>query len=129
LFVDAVLNTIRTSGTELGSQQSVLVNLFNQGGRAAVMFRLAEDNLANPVNNRPFIDNEYNRAFVFTQYAGYLRRDSDMTGFLFWLNLVNGVPVRDPTMQRAMVCAFLTSAEYQQRFSPVVTRTNAECGN
>jgi hypothetical protein len=26
-----------------------------------------------------------------------------------------------------MVCAFITSAEYQQRFSLVVTRTNQVC--
>jgi hypothetical protein len=26
-----------------------------------------------------------------------------------------------------MVCAFITSAEYQQRFSAAVTRANSEC--
>ena len=32
------------------------------------------------------IDAEYNRPFVVTQYFGYLRRNPDMAGFLFWLN-------------------------------------------
>ncbi|MDX6692929.1 MAG: hypothetical protein QOF02_532, partial [Blastocatellia bacterium] len=28
---------------------------------------------------------------------------------------------------RAMVCAFITSGEYQQRFGSVITRSNADC--
>ena len=67
------------------------------------------------------------RAFVFVQYAGYLRRNADVAGFLFWLGRVNSAPVRDVQTQHAMVCAFVTAAEYQQRFSSVVTRANAEC--
>ena len=128
-FVDAILATISASGTNLSSQQSALVNIFNQGGRGAVLYRLADDSQTNPIDNRAFIDNEYNRAFVFTEYAGYLRRDSDIGGFLFWLGKVNEFPVRDPFIQQSMVCAFITSAEYQQRFSPVVTRFNADCGD
>jgi len=27
-----------------------------------------------------------NHAFVFTQYAGYLQRNPDLAGFLFWLD-------------------------------------------
>lgn len=127
-FVEAILQTIRTAGSELGPQQAALLNVFNQGGRGAVLYRLADDNPAtNPVNNQVFVTNEYNRAFVFTEYAGYLRRDSDINGFLFWLNIVNQRPVRDPIVQQSMVCAFITSAEYQQRFSPVVTRNDTRC--
>jgi hypothetical protein len=92
------------------------------------LFRLAEDNQAgNPINNRAFIDAEYNKAFVTTQYFGYLRRDADMPGLNFWLGVVNQFPLRSPTGQNGMVCAFITSAEYQQRFSAGVTRANAEC--
>ena len=92
------------------------------------MYRLADDNTqTNPINNRAFIDAEYNRAFVATQYFGYLRRNPDMAGFLFWLGQVNGAPLRDVAKQHAMVCSFTTSAEYQQRFSSVVSHTNAEC--
>lgn len=29
---------------------------------------------------------------------------------------------------RGMVCAFVTSTEYQKRFSQVVSRSNADCG-
>ncbi|HKZ02443.1 MAG TPA: Calx-beta domain-containing protein [Pyrinomonadaceae bacterium] len=129
-FVDAILARIALdSGVNLSSQRSALISLFNQGGRGAVLYRLADDNVqTNPVNNRAFIDAEYNRTFVYTQYAGYLRRDADTGGLLFWLGQVNGFPVRDAGIQSTMVCAFITSAEYQQRFSPVVTRSNSECG-
>ncbi len=128
-FVIAILQTIRNTGTDLDAQQNALINEFNQGGRGAVLYRLADDSATNPVNNQPFVTNEYNRAFVFTEYAGYLRRDSDIGGFLFWLGKVNEFPVRDPFIQQTMVCAFITSVEYQHRFSPVVTRSNADCAN
>ena len=127
-FIAAVLATIRAdSGVDLSSEQSALMTLFNSGGRAAVMYRLADGNTQNAINNRAFIDAEYNRSFVFTQYAGYLRRNADLAGFLFWLGQVNRAPVRDVQTQHAMVCAFITAAEYQQRFSSVVTRSSAEC--
>ena len=128
-FVDAVLATIKNDiGVDLAFQRQALINLFNSGGRGNVLYRLADDNLVtNPIDNGAFIDAEYNRAFVYTQYAGYLRRDSDTAGFLFWLGQVNSAPVRDSTKQRAMVCAFITASEYQQRFSSVVTHTNGEC--
>jgi hypothetical protein len=110
------------------SQRTALISLFNSGGRGAVIYRLADDNLqTNPINNRAFIDAEYNRAFVATQYFGYLRRDADIGGFLFWLGQVSSAPLRDVPKQHAMVCSFITSDEYQLRFSSVVTHTNAEC--
>jgi hypothetical protein len=92
------------------------------------MFRLAQDDVnSNPINNRAFIDEEYNRSFVVTQYFGYLRRGGDLGGLNFWLGQVASSPLRDTTKQHAMVCSFITSAEYQNRFSPVVTHSNAEC--
>jgi hypothetical protein len=128
-FVDAVLNAIKTdSGADLTSQRTALITLSSSGGRGAVLYRLADDNAqTNPINNRAFIDSEYNRAFVSTQYFGFLRRDADIGGLLFWLNQVNRFPVRDVGIQHAIVCSFITSKEYQSRFSSVVTHTNAEC--
>jgi hypothetical protein len=133
-FVDAILSNIRSdTGVDLTSQRTALINLYNQNGggitgRGAVLYRLADDNTqTNPISNRDFIDEEYNRGFVATQYFGYLRRDADIGGFLFWLSQVNSAPLRDTSKQHAMVCAFITAAEYQQRFSPIVTHANAEC--
>jgi hypothetical protein len=128
-FVDALLATILNDlGVDLRSPRSALITLFNAGGRGNVMYRLADDNTqTNPVNNRAFIDEEYNRAFVATQYFGYLRRDSDIGGFLFWLGQVNSAPLRDTSKQHAMVCSFITSLEYQQRFSSTAPHNNQEC--
>jgi Calx-beta domain/Carboxypeptidase regulatory-like domain len=129
-FVDAVLATItNNSGADLNAQRAALIDLFNSGGRGNVIYRLADDNVqTNPINNRAFIDAEYNRGFVFTEYSGYLRRDADIDGFLFWLGRVNSAPLRDLSRQHAMVCSFITSAEYQRRFSAVVTHSDGECG-
>lgn len=128
-FVDAVLGTIQTDlGVNLSSQRDALITLYNGGGRAAVMYRLADDNVqTNPINNRALIDAEYNRAFVTTQYFGYLRRNPDIPGIIFWLSQVNSAPLRDLGKQNAMVCSFITSGEYQFRFSPVAPHSNTEC--
>ncbi len=71
-----------------------------------------------------FKDREFNPSFVLMQYFGYLRRDKDQAGYDFWLNVVNNL---EQNNYRGMVCSFITSAEYQLRFAPLVTRTNAEC--
>jgi hypothetical protein len=135
-FIDSVLATVKSDlGVDLTGQKSALLNLFNQAGggnagRGMVMYRLANDDAQggnDGIDNRALIDSEYNRAFVATQYFGYLRRDSDIGGFLFWLDQVNGSALRDVARQHALVCSFVTSAEYQLRFSSVVTHTNAEC--
>jgi uncharacterized delta-60 repeat protein len=68
---------------------------------------------------------QYNPAFVLMQYFGYLRRNVDQNGYNFWLDIVNN---REPNNYRAMVCAFITSSEYQLRFGTAVTRSNADCG-
>jgi len=73
-----------------------------------------------------FINAEFNKGFVAAEYYGYLRRTPDVGGFNFWLNVLNnGVPGNS----RSMVCAFITSAEYQLRFGPTVTRSNDECAS
>jgi hypothetical protein len=67
---------------------------------------------------------EYNPSFVLMQYFGYLQRDPDRNGYDFWLEVLS---TREPNNYRGMVCSFVTSAEYQHRFSSVATRNNAEC--
>jgi uncharacterized repeat protein (TIGR01451 family) len=116
-FVDALLLTVQqNSGVDLSSQRASLINDFNTGGRALVVRQVAE--------NANFAQAEYNAAFVLMQYFGYLQRDPDDGGYQFWLGILNN---RAPNNFRAMVCAFLTSAEYQQRFGSAVTRFNTDC--
>jgi hypothetical protein len=127
-FIAALVQNIHAAdGVDLTNETATLTTLFNAGGRGAVLYRLADDNAQNPINNHGFIDAEYNRAFVITQYFGYLRRDADIGGLLFWLGQMNSAALHDVTKQHAMVCSFVTSSEYQQRFSAVVTHSNAEC--
>jgi tartrate-resistant acid phosphatase type 5 len=71
-----------------------------------------------------FKSREYNPSFVLMQYFGYLRRDPEQGGYLFWLNVLNN---SEPNNYRGMVCSFITSAEYQLRFGSTVTHTNQEC--
>jgi glucose/arabinose dehydrogenase len=127
-FVDALLATIRNDlGVEMVSERSALIALLNSGGRATVLYRLADDNASNPIDNHALLDAEYNRTFVLSEYFGFLRRNPDIPGFLFWLNQVNSGPLRDVAKQHAMNCAFITSQEYQQRFAAIFTRSNANC--
>jgi photosystem II stability/assembly factor-like uncharacterized protein len=147
-FVDAVLaNILSADGATFAvADRNALITHFNNGGRGLVMFHLANDywngcnrlpgspaapcvpsGFGAPVDNRAFIDAEYNRSFVYSQYSGYLRRDSDIDGFIFWLNQVSTAPPRNVSKQHAMVCAFITSTEYQLRFADKAPRTNAEC--
>jgi hypothetical protein len=71
-----------------------------------------------------FKTREYNPSFVLMQYFGYLQREPDQGGYNFWLNVVNDRAVNN---YRAMVCAFITSREYQERFGLLLRRTNADC--
>jgi len=82
------------------------------------------DALRAVIEIQAFKAREYNRAFVLMQYFGYLQRDPDQGGYDFWLNVLNN---RVPGNYRSMVCAFINSKEYQQRFSPIATRTDSVC--
>jgi len=70
--------------------------------------------------NATFSSQEKNRAFVLMQYLGYLRRDpnsgqdSDYSGYDFWLRKLN--QFNGNFIAAEMVKAFITSAEYRQRF-------------
>ncbi|HMF56841.1 MAG TPA: DUF4214 domain-containing protein, partial [Pyrinomonadaceae bacterium] len=81
--------------------------------------------LSNVIEDASFKRREYNPTFVLIEYFSYLKRDPDEEGYRFWLDVLNN---RVPGNYRSMVCAFITSSEYQRRFSSVVTHSNAECG-
>jgi Domain of unknown function (DUF4214) len=121
-FVDAALQTIQTGdGVNLSNIRAELIARYNTGGnlnesRALVVLQLAD----NPV----FAQAVYNKVFVLMEYFGYLRRDPEPAGYAFWLNVLEN---REPGNYHGMVCSFITSAEYQTRFSPIVARTNGEC--
>ena len=82
--------------------------------RASVLRKIAD--------NATLQQREFNRAFVLMQYLGYLRRNPDAApepslnfdGYNFWLNKLN--QFNGDYVKADMVKAFLSSAEYRQRF-------------
>jgi subtilisin family serine protease len=117
-FVDT-LNTRARDNNDVPplsqSDRDALVAALTNGTmtRGQVVRTVAENaNLAN---------SEKNRAFVLMQYFGYLRRnpndpqDTDYTGYEFWLNKLN--QFNGDYVGAEMVKAFLSSSEYNQRFS------------
>jgi hypothetical protein len=118
-FIDALLQTVQqNSGVNLTAMRPALITEWNTNGSRARIVRMVADSSV-------FAQAEYNSSFVLMQYFGYLRRDPDPGGFGFWLNVLNN---QTPNNYRGMVCAFITSAEYQLRFGNNVTHSNAECG-
>jgi len=55
---------------------------------------------------------EYNPAFVYIEYVGYLRRAPEPQGYSAWLTYLNA----HPTDSRTMVNGFMDSIEYRNRF-------------
>jgi hypothetical protein len=80
--------------------------------------------LRDVAENTTLATNEFNRAFVLMQYFGYLRRNPNdapenglnYTGYDFWLTKLNQFSGNFANAD--MVKAFITSAEYRQRFGP-----------
>ena len=123
-FVDALLATVlRNSQVDLSAQRAQLLNLYDgsQSGRVAIVRQVAD--------SEAFARAEYNQTLVLMQYFGYLRRDPDQRGYEFWLNVLNSNPVNEASAYRSMVCAFLSSTEYQARFGMIITHANSECGS
>ncbi|HEX5705422.1 MAG TPA: FG-GAP-like repeat-containing protein [Pyrinomonadaceae bacterium] len=88
-------------------------NTANTTARAEALRQVAED--------RDLYQAELNRAFVLMQYFGYFRRnpnegrDSDYSGYEFWLNKLNSF--NGNFVEAEMVKAFITSTEYRNRFT------------
>jgi hypothetical protein len=115
-FLDQLMSTVmQTSDVDLFSERGNLAALYDgtNTGRAGIIQRLAD----HPV----FTKKESSNAFVLAHYFGYLRREPDESGYNFWLSTLDARPADSPA-HRAMVCAFITSIEYQSRFGMYVTR-------
>jgi hypothetical protein len=103
------------------SERTTAINLFsgaadtsNTTARAQALRQVAED--------QDLYNAEFNRAFVLTEFFGYLRRnpndtpDMDHTGYEFWLTKLN--QFNGDYIAAEMVKAFISSSEYRQRFGP-----------
>jgi hypothetical protein len=118
-FVNKLFDTANLTGSANVPYRQAAIEALTNGSktRAQVLLEVIEIS--------EFKTREYNPAFVLMQYFGYLRRDPDEGGYYFWLDVLNN---REPNNYRGMVCAFITSVEYQMRFGSAVTRTNQDCG-
>jgi Domain of unknown function (DUF4214) len=123
-FVDQLIQSIQQkSGVDLTSQRQALIDRYNAGADANQGRAFA---VRDAIDNSAFQNAEYNKAFVLMQYFGYLRRDPDQGGYDFWLDVLNN---RVAGNYRGMVCAFITSPEYQLRFNATATQNDHNCGN
>ena len=121
-FVDSILTLLaQSSGVDLGSERSLLISLLDDAanGRATLLARIASD--------QRVVDANYNQALVLFQYFSQLRRNPDEASYGAWVNTLKSKPLRDPEAARLLVCNFLHSAEYQNRFGMVATHQNREC--
>jgi hypothetical protein len=121
-FVDSLITLLaQSSGVDLGSERSLLISLLDDSanGRAVVLARLASD--------QRVVDANYNQALVLLQYFSYLRRNPDDVAYNSWVSTLKSKPLRDPEAARSLVCNFLNSAEYQNRFGMLATHNPREC--
>ncbi|MGB8509949.1 MAG: Calx-beta domain-containing protein, partial [Pyrinomonadaceae bacterium] len=110
--LNANVGGVLTSDERIALIRALSVNPADAALRAEVLRKVAENASVRRL--------ELNRAFVLTQYFGYLRRDPDaapdvdFSGYLFWLNKLEAF--NGDFVKAEMVKAFITSGEYRQRF-------------
>jgi hypothetical protein len=122
-FVDALIATIRQgTNVDLSGERMALINRYNQG---TSLNESRAFTIRHAIETATFVTAEYNPSFVVMQYFGYLNRDPEQGGYDFWLSVLNN---REPNNYRGMVCSFITSREYQERFGLMLLRSNSDCG-
>jgi hypothetical protein len=122
LYVQELFNTTGTAAT--AAEKQALVDGLTGGTetKASVLRKVVDGTVVISESNvqftttygQAFINQENRRVFVYMEYIGYLRRNPDAAGFIFWLgklNFYNGDP-----FQAEMVRAFILSPEYRSRF-------------
>ncbi|HEV2802941.1 MAG TPA: DUF4394 domain-containing protein [Pyrinomonadaceae bacterium] len=101
-FVDRI---IQNTGVTISNRDALVADLdAGRKTRAQVLREIVESNAVAAAT--------FNRAFVLSQYFGYLRRDPDTAGFNAWLAYLNA----NPNDYRTMVNGFVNSIEYRLRF-------------
>src|SRR5204862_3053831 len=110
-FVGVLLQTAHnSSGADLTSLESGLRQDYNSCLGLGTPLTVCQGRAVQMVIDYPaFSQAVFNPSFVLMEYFGYLRRGADTGGYNFWLNVLNS----SGNNYRGMVCAFITSAEYQ----------------
>jgi len=127
-FVDTLFATTGINAS--ASDRAALVNgLSGVNGqpptetRSSVVFKVVDGTTTqaggalvfNTTYGQAFYDKEFDDAFVFMEYIGYLRRNPDQGGYDFWLGKLKQY---GNWQDAQMVLAFISSPEYRARFGP-----------
>jgi hypothetical protein len=122
LYVEELFNTTGISTTD--GEKQMLVDGLTKGTetRASVLRKVVDGTVVISEGNvqvttsygQAFNEQELKRVFVYMEYVGYLRRNPDAAGFVFWLGKLNQYH-GDP-FQAEMVRSFILSPEYRLRF-------------
>lgn len=119
-FVDKLA---QTTGVALSSaDRTALINeASNPANRASVVFKMVDGTQATTggtlifqtTYGEQFYKKEFDTAFVFIEYLGYLRRNPDQDGFNHWLGKLKFF---GNWVDAEMVRSFIVSPEYRNRF-------------
>ena len=122
LYVQELFNTTGIAATP--AQKQALVDGLTGGSetRASVLRKVVDGTVVisesdvqfTTTYGHAFINQENSRVFVFMEYVGYLRRNPDQAGYVFWLGKLNFYG-GDPFLAE-MVRSFILAPEYRQRF-------------
>ncbi len=119
-FVDKLS---QTTGVALSSaDRTALINeASTPANKGSVVFKIVDG--TNTITDgalqfqttygKAFYDKEFDDAFVFMEYVGYLRRNPDQDGFNHWLGKLKQF---GNWVDAQMVLAFILSPEYRSRF-------------
>jgi uncharacterized repeat protein (TIGR01451 family) len=120
-FVDKLFFT--TGITPTADERNSLVNGLNGGTetRSTVVFKVVDGTntitdgalVFQTAYGKAFYDQQFDAAFVFMQYIGYLRRNPDQEGYDFWLAKLKRY---GNWVDAQLVLAFIISPEYRSRF-------------
>ena len=120
-FVDRLFQT--TGVTPTASDRQALIDQLNANPsqRGDVLFKVVDGiNVISEGNQQfltaygqAFYNQQFNSAFVQMEYFGYMRRDPDNAGFVFWLGKLNTF---GNYIDAQMVRSFVVSPEYRSRF-------------
>jgi hypothetical protein len=104
-FVDGIL---QVAGITVSNRAQIISDLTAAGntdaGRATAVRAIAD--------SQEETNHEFNPAWVYMQYVGYLRREPEPAGFNAWLTFLNN----NPTQFTEMIRGFVDSVEYRNRF-------------
>ena len=122
-FVDTLFTTTGINAS--ASDKAALVSGLNAQPatetRSSVVFKVVDGTTTqaggaltfNTTYGQAFYNKEFDDAFVFMEYVGYLRRNPDQGGYDFWLGKLKQY---GNWADAEMVLAFIRAPEYRNRF-------------